>query len=218
MKLSILIRSLSLVAAIVLASSLSTQASAQNPATGSGEASHPNTASSVPKADDAPTADQPTPQTQEEQRYSAFFRQLRAWDENADHSGPSGILDSSEFSRTRLEKDAGLTSSEAADVNRIVFQYMQDDQDQEKMIAAIRNRAIADYPNSWKSVVDSDPECANLRKLQSTLLSRAIEQLSSTLGPKRFTKLDSYTRHFEDKTKAAQSRKQPAPAQPDARM
>jgi hypothetical protein len=172
----------------------------------------------VPEASDTRPPDSFTPQTEEEQRYLGFFRQLHAWDENADHSGASGNSDSPEFSRTRLEKEVGLTSSEAADLKRIVFQYIQDDQDQEKMMERIRNRAIASYPDSWKNIVDSDPEYINLVKLQSKLLSQAIAQLASNLGPKRFAKLDSYTRHFEDSTKAAQPRKQAESSQPDARM
>jgi hypothetical protein len=219
MKASILHLSLALLAAVALASALSTNASGQNPGTGSVESPLPDNLNHLPGGGDAtPPADWFTPQTEEERRYLGFFRELRAWDENADHLDAPENSDSSEFSLPRLEKESGLTSSEAAWVRRIVFQYIQDDQDDARIMTGIRNRAIADYPNSWKSIVYSDPEYVNLHKLQSKLLTRAIAQLASILGSKRFTKLDSYTRHYEDRTKASQLRKPAEPSQSGAQM
>ena len=219
MKISILHLSLALLAAIGLASALSIPASGQNPGTASAESLLPNNLNHAPNGGDAtPPADWSTPLTEEELRFLGFFRELRAWDDNADNLDASGNSDRSEFSRTRLEKESGLTSSDAADVKRIVFQYIQDDQDERKIMDGIRNRAIAAYPNSWKSIVYSDPEYVNLHKLQSKLLDRAIAQLASTLGSKRFTKLDVYTRHYNDRTPAAQARKHTESSQSGAQM
>jgi hypothetical protein len=109
---------------------------------------------------------------------------------------------------SKLERESGLTSSEAEEVKKIVFQYIQDDQDDGKRLEEIRNNAIADSPNSWKSVIYSDPEYVALHKQKSNLLNQAIAQLVSTLGSRPFTKLDLYTRHYKDRMKAAQARKQ----------
>ena len=218
MKPSILNLFVTLLAAVAMATAASTQASAQNPATPTAASATPGNLNPAPSDGDAPTPDRYTPQTEEEQRYLGFFQKLRAWDENANNSGASANSDSPEISRTRFEKESGLTPSEAADVKRIVSQYMEDDQNQEKMMAGIRNRVIADYPNSWKTVLNSDPEYVNLLKLRAKLLSRAIAELSSDLGPNRFPKLDQYTRHYDNKSKASKSRKQEYPSPSGAQM
>ena len=199
MKPSILHLSLSLLSVVTLAGAVSTQASAQNPATPSAASPSPGNLNPRPSDGDAPAPDRYTPQTEQEQRYLRFFRQIRAWDQSANSSNASANSDSPEVSRTRFEKESGLTASEVADVKRIVSQYMDDDQNQQTMMERIRNRTIAEYPNSWKTVVDSDPEYSNLLKLRAKLLSKAIEELSSYLGPNRFSKLDQYTRRYDEK-------------------
>jgi len=221
MKISILYLSFALLACLGLAGTLSTRAFGQvslsvtsadegchwgdGTGTGSIESPIPENMRHVPSGGDAkPPADWNPPDTEENLRFWGFFGELRGWDKIAKCYEDKGDAGWADHFRTKLERESGLTSSEAAEVKRIVFQYFQDDQNAENQMSEIRSRAIADYPNSWKSVIYSDPEYIALHKQKSNLLNQTIAQLVSTLGSRPFTKLDLYTRHYKDRMKAAQ--------------
>ena len=150
-----------------LTSTLTTRAYGQNSVSGSsGDGQNQGIESPIPEnmlhvpsgGDVKPPADWFIPLTEEEQRFRGFFISLRNWNELAkklEDSGDSGWAD---HYRTKLERESGLTSSESAEVTKIVLQYFRDDKNEENVMLEIRSRAIADSPNSWKSVIYSDAE------------------------------------------------------------
>jgi hypothetical protein len=148
------------------------------------------------------------PHSEEELRFRGFFMELRAWDEIAKCYSDKGDAGWADHMRSKLERESGLTASEADQVKQIMYQYFQDLETNDQKSRAIQERMMAESPDSWRQAIFSDPEYAALHEQHENLTNQAVAQLVSTLGSRPFTKLDLYTRHYKDRMKAAQDRKQ----------
>lgn len=218
MKTLILCLSLMLAACSGVAMTLSTCAYAQDQGAGSIGSPAGDNLNQVQSGGEAkPPADWFRPLSDDEMRFSVFFRELLAWEDQAREFEASGNSAEVASYRARLGRESGLTASEAAEVKRIAFQYIQDDQEDGQKMERIRNGAIAVYPNSWKTFLYSDPEYVALHRLRAKLLNYAIGQLVTALSPRQFARLDLYTRHYKDWMNDPQVRKQTESSEGDGR-
>jgi len=178
---------------------------AQNSGSGSMVSSPP---SPQPWGGDAkPPADLKRAHTEEELRYDGFFQELRSWEDIANQEESAGNSGWAEHWRTKLERESGLTASEAAEIKQIIDQYFRDEQAREQQENDIRTQAMSENPGTWRQALYSNQDYINLANQRFGLIDQTISRLVSALGPKRFTRLDLYTLHMHDRMKAAQVRK-----------
>jgi hypothetical protein len=147
------------------------------------------------------------PHSEEELRFFGLFAGLKGYEETAKKLDDEGNSGWAEHYRTKLERESGLTATEAEQVKQIALQYFQDLVTNGEKSRAIQERIMAESPHSWRQAIFSDPEYAALHEQKENQMNQAIAKLVSILGSRSFTKLDFYTRHMDDQMKAAHARK-----------
>jgi hypothetical protein len=127
-------------------------------------------------------------------RYLQFFAELKSWDDLAKRRNDTGDTGQAEFWQKILEKRSGLNTSEAIQVKKIAFQCLQDSQILNKKI---QNR-IVQTDSSGPQEGSANTPAATRKKLEDermNLVKNAKDQLTSTLSPEAFNKLDSFVRN-----------------------
>jgi len=137
-------------------------------------------------------------ESEEVMRYEGFFMVVRGWDDAAKSTDATGgDHGMAEAWRTRLKKQSGLTSSEADEVKKIAYQYLEDDAAWAQRFVEAGYQARTDHPNAMPGSYPT-PEIDALRREHIDLVNKAIANLVTTLGSRSFSRLDLFTRHMDD--------------------
>jgi hypothetical protein len=136
-------------------------------------------------------------------RYVLFFNRVSSWEDAGKHFDDIGKPDYADAWRKTLEERSGLTAEEASIVKRIGLQWEKDHEAQTHVVQAVAAQARLAHPHEWGENLYRDaPELPAAIQADRNLMAAAIANLNKELGTKSFAKVDLFTRHLNDHSKA----------------
>lgn len=133
----------------------------------------------------------------QEMRYSGLFASLEADEKLAQQLEASGDSVNAASWRANFSRKSGLTLEEAEAVKKIAAQYRKDSDTLNAGCHADLLAARRAYGANGGPKFLEIPACQQLRNL----FPRAMANLTTALGSRSFTRLDSYTLHMDDNLK-----------------